>query len=264
MSNPGGWFSRVFDLYESKTEENTKTVQSRMAASIKERRGDMGDITQTCQTLIDQINKLLAEKHRLRAYEQDIKVREAAFKSEPSISGKGEMLAKALEQILPAHMLPGNVGDINKVAWPFYYAFDFDFGLNPTLDINTRQAQSVQVSQEAAFLLLAVYRDFFGTPYSEAGQLGPYQIDVRDNQSSRQFNNNPIPVQTLGADSRPTWLPTPMLFLPNASMTVTMSTFLLAGESMVTVGDSKSQIMLAGLRVRIEDASAVLSTIFGQ
>ena len=47
MSNPGGWFSRVFDLYESKTEENTKTVQSRMAASIKERRGDMGDITQT-------------------------------------------------------------------------------------------------------------------------------------------------------------------------------------------------------------------------
>lgn len=215
-----------------------------------------------CTALQQQIYELLQQRQALRQKEKNIRIREGAIFSEPLIPGSSAVLKKTLSAILPSHMLPGNVGDVNSVAWPFYFSIPFDFGTDPTLTSLSRIQNSVQVTQEAGFLLLGVSKNF-DSQDSESGFLGPYQIDVRDNQSTRQFNDKPIPLQMIGENSLPTEFVTPLLFVPNASIQVVASTWLNTGESMATVGSGKFEICLFGLRIRIEDAGSVLSTIFG-
>ena len=163
-----------------------------------------------------------------------------------------------LKNSLPSYMNPSNVGNINQVAWFFYEQVNFDFGVNPTLTPATRQTQSFQVSQEAALLMMAVSRTY--SSYTTAGDLGPWQIDFRDRQSSRQFNDLPIPIQTIATKGNYSVLPTPMLLMPNAFFDVTMTTF---ATAQATVGTSSHQFSFFGYRVRVEDANQVLGTIFG-
>lgn len=176
-----------------------------------------------------------------------------------AIEGNPSTLKDHLRKYLPAHMLPGNVGEYNKVTWPFWFQVNFDFGNNPTWSSATRQVQSFQVTNEAAFLLMSVTRKSYA--YSTAGELAPVQLEIRDRQSSRQFNDKPIPMQMFGIKSRPSILPTPMLIMPNAFIDVTMSSFVPAPQ--VTAGSGKFEYSFFGYRVRVEDADKVLSTIFG-
>jgi len=169
-----------------------------------------------------------------------------------------QSLRDNLKNSLPSYMNPSNVGNINQVAWFFYEQVNFDFGTNPTLTPATRQTQSFQVSQEAALLLMSVSRTF--STYSTSAGLGPWLVEFRDRQSSRQFNDLPVPLQMIGTKSNPSILPTPMLLMPNAFFDVTMTTF---ATSQATVGESKHQLSFFGYRVRIEDADQVLGTIFG-
>ena len=107
-------------------------------------------------------------------------------------------LKEQLMSVLPQNMLPGNVGDVNKVTWPFWYVGTFNFGTNPTYGPLTRTTQSFQVSQEAGLLLMAIGRKAWDN--SIAGDLAPLQLEVRDRQSSRQFNDRPMPLQNIGKD----------------------------------------------------------------
>lgn len=222
---------------------------------------DDNQIDNACVQLQEKINELLTRRAELRKQEKNFRVRSSVFSSQPVIPGSADSLKKVLSSILPAHMMPGNVGDVNSVAWPFYYPFQFDFGTDPTLTSLSRQERNQQVSQEAGFLLLGISKNFEQQD-SESGFLGPYQIDIRDNQSTRQFNDNPLPIQCIGEDSRPTEFATPLLFLPNASIKITASTWLATGETLATVGSGSFEVCLYGLRVRIEDAASVLGTIF--
>ena len=222
-------------------------------------------VSQKCSALETEIRNLLSIRADIRKRERDLIQQEQAFASEFQLrQGSSDASLEAnMRKILPSHLVPGNVGNIDRVAWPFYYEVEFDFGTDPTLTSATRQTQGFQVSQEAGFLLMGAYFDA-DEENSESGQLGPYQVEIRDRQSSRQFNDRPIPVQMLGRDSRPTRLPTPMLILPNASVDMIVSSFVPAGISVATLGESKIRFTLSGLRVRVDDDRAVLSTIFGQ
>ena len=169
-------------------------------------------------------------------------------------------LHDTLKAFLPSYMMPGNVGQINKVTWPFWEVVTFDFGVNPTWSNATRQTKSFQVTQEAGFLLTGVSRKSYG--YNIASDLGPLQVELRDRQSSRQFNDRPIPLQMFGKRSRPSVLPTPMLLLPNAFVDV-IATSWLTTSTMTTVGTGKFDLVFHGYRIRVEDQDKVLSTIFG-
>lgn len=176
-----------------------------------------------------------------------------------AIEGDPKSLKSHIAKYLPAHLRPGNVGGYNKVTWPFWFQTNFDFGTDPTYSQNTRQTQSFQVDQEAAFLLMAISRKSYA--YSTAGELAPLQFELRDRQSTRQFSDKPVSMQTIGDKSRPTILPTPMLIMPNAFIDITMTSWLQAPQA--SVGSGKFQYSFFGYRIRIEDADQVLSTIFG-
>jgi len=169
-------------------------------------------------------------------------------------------LKQHLKRLLPPGMVPGNVGHINEVMWPFYHVLSFDFGVNPTYGPTTTQTKSFQVTQEACLLLSKITRKSYS--YDNSSDLAPLTMTLRDRQSSRQLNDRPIPIQMIGKKSRPTVLPTPYLIMPNAFIEVEIRSWLTADQAAST-GTGKFDFVFEGYRIRIEDQDKVLSTIFG-
>lgn len=168
-------------------------------------------------------------------------------------------LREQLASKLPSFLMPGNIGGYNKVTWPFWIPLTFDFGTNPSYGPNTRQSQSFRVSQDGAFLLQAITRNSFS--YDDAGELCGLQINLIDRQSTRQLNDQPIPIQAIGHKSRPAIFPTPYLLMPSALMEVEVTSWFPGTQA--TTGNGKHQFIFFGYRVRVEDFENVLSTVVG-
>lgn len=206
---------------------------------------------------IQELSSHLQETNRAS---QSMKRRLQVLSSTPVVKDAGG-LENNLLSILPPELMPGNVGHINNVAWGFQYEIDFNLGTDIILNSNTKADSQVQVSQEAAFALTSIYR--YANEYTDAGDLGPLQINIQDLQSTRFFNNTPIPIQAIGQKGKPTQLPTPLLFMPNARILISLSTWLRAGINQQTQGEAVHKFILKGFRVRVEDAQSVLSSIYG-
>ena len=221
--------------------------------------------------MLNRIRQVVQETNQMKTSAASLRGRAQALASQPVMAG-GNSLANNLRSFLPNHLVPQNVGNINHVSWPFYYTVDFDLSTTSPwianagdLTASTKLEASFQVSQEAAFLLTAVTRH--ANQYGEAGDLGPLQVEFRDRQSSRFFNNRPIPIQVFGQKGYETILPTPMILMPNAFFDITLSTFLADGVTQDTPGDAgsgKHTFTFIGYRFRIEDAKKVLSSIYGR
>lgn len=197
-----------------------------------------------------------------RNRENNLKARWMVLNSQPELAASDiKRLEANFQGFLPSHLVPGNVGPINAVVWPFWEQMDFDFGVDPTISTNLRQTQSFQVSQEAAFMIMAISRD--SREVNLAGSLGPWQIVMKDAQSSRQLNDKPLAFQEIGFKSNPTVLPTPYFLFPNARFEVEMSGFNDPALSFIALGMASHQLSFFGYRVRVEDAQRVLSTIYG-
>lgn len=196
----------------------------------------------------------------------NLKARQKSLTQQPLVS-QGQDLSWALRKFLPESLVPTNVGHINKVAWPFYYSFNFDLSQTsdwPNLTANTQQVRDIVVSQEAAFLMTGIQRH--ADDYNSGGDLGPLAIEFRDRQSSRFFNDSPIPIQMIGMEGNPTELPMPMLILPNAKFEITLTSLLAQGATQNTEpgATGKMQFTMYGYRTRVEDAENVLSFIYGR
>lgn len=218
------------------------------------------DIAQSCQQQLAEINSLIEERQKLRNQEKNLRLREQVLSSRPILKG-GASLTDSLRRILPARLVPGNVGEVNQTAWPFYYAFDFDFGVDPVLSAATRQTRQIIVSQEAGFIMTAASVAWVGGDQT-ASFRAPWQFTVRDNQSTRQLNDVPIRVADLGWNGQPTELYTGYLLVPNGSISMEVSTFIEPGVTMPTIGDGRFQISIFGVRVRVEDFDKVMTTTF--
>lgn len=196
---------------------------------------------------------ILEERKILRRIEKSLRKQ---YKGENQMSS----LHDKLKAFLPSYMMPGNVGQINKVSWPFWEVISFNFGVNPTWSNATRQVQSFNVTQEAGLLITGITQKTYG--HDNSTDLAPLQVEIRDRQSSRQLNDRAIPLQMFGKRSRTSVLPTPILFLPNAYVDVIMTSWLTT-STMASVGTGKIDLVFSGYRIRVEDQEKVLSTVFG-
>jgi hypothetical protein len=164
------------------------------------------------------------------------------------------------------NMMPGNVGDINKIVWPFWFTFNA-----PVLAPSTSSTASFTVSQEAAFIWMSFSKVVFkrtGTapnwvytaidPNDETGSGDASGLNVvfRDSQSSRTFQRNPMPLDAYGVPEFPTVISTPLMFLPNSTVETQYSN---SNASDVYV----PWITFFGYRVRIENAQDILSLVTG-
>lgn len=166
---------------------------------------------------------------------------------------------------LPKGLAPGNVGDINRVMWPFWFTTT-----NITLAPNTSVQGNITITQEAAFIFThytkAVFLEKTGQPgeflfvdpdqADSSGKSNGLTFDMRDSQSSRSFMNVGLDLNQIGYWKYPTWLPTPQLFLPNSNIEFNF-------QNNTNDRTYKPFITMHGLRVRIEHAKDILSTISG-
>lgn len=216
------------------------------------------------QLLADNAHKILEDIKKTKRAIANLRARASSLKSQP-VAKRGSSIKDVMKGILRPDLVPGNVGHLNEVTWSFYHQIDFNLSeLNgwPTFTRASSQTRSFQVSQESAVLLTGVSRH--ANDYSVAGDLGPWLMEIRDRQSSRFFNNSPIPIQTIAQKGYITPLPVSMLVMPNAFIDVTMSNFLSDGDSQTAIGEISGihQFSFHGYRIRIEDAEKVLSSIF--
>ncbi len=209
-----------------------------------------------------QIQHLTGLKRQLRVREKDLDAR-ARYLSTPGTikSNSVKTMRGNLMASLPAYMMPGNVGGINEVTWPFYFQVNIDLGDDPTISSNLYTNQSFQVDQEACFMLqsISIAYDTNGAGASAISN-APLQVEIIDRQSSRRFNDGPMPIQMIGTDSCPSILPVPMYVHPNGIIDFKINGF--STVDLATEGSGSFQISLFGNRMRIEDGGKVLSTIF--
>lgn len=210
-----------------------------------------------------EINTLTNLKRQLRQQEKSIEAR-AAYLAQPQqfAHNSARDLKEQMQSNLAPHMMPANLGGFNEVAWPFFFQVNIDFGADPTLSDMIRTKSFFQVDQEAAFLLMSVSASFGkDAANNSALETAPVQIEIIDRQSSRRFNNAPIPLQMIGNNSNPMIMPTPMYISPNAILDIEASGMQAVPHQYT--GSGKVQLSFFGYRTRIENAQNILSTIFG-
>jgi hypothetical protein len=196
------------------------------------------------------------ETRDARDREQALRARIKAMGNESVISSSD--MGNNLSKIIPPHLTPKNVGDLAGVMWDFYFTTTFDFGTDPTFDLNSKMIDNFRVDQEASFLLMGFSRSYHSN--GNAGRLAPIGLTLRDAQSTRQFNDQPFPIQNIGEHGQPTRLETPLLFSANATVIVEATSWV--PEAMDTIGNGKHEITFFGLRVRDTDNVKVISQMF--
>ena len=206
----------------------------------------------TREELILDITKLQERRQNLRVSERDIVNNTKLIDMQPVVSGEGN-LRTSLERMLPKHLVPTNTGSLRQVLTPFWYRVIFDLGTNPTITANFTQSQSFQVSQDAGFLLTKISR--YWKDQGEAGMGAPLGVSIRDNQSTRQFNDNPIPLQNIGFRGRPSLLHTPLLIVPYGSFKMTLTSLITtpAAWDWALVGNGYQELMFGGYRIDMGD-----------
>lgn len=156
-----------------------------------------------------------------------------------------------LQSKIPKHMMPGNVGQNSQVVWPFHFVVEFDLGANPIFSAATRLQKFFQVTQDAGFLLCGISRSSSG--FDAGSELAFLGMDLRDRQSSRQFNSTPIPIQAIGRSSKYTRFFDPQWINPGAYVDVTLTSLVntatLANTSSGGI-NSKITLTFYGYRMR--------------
>jgi hypothetical protein len=163
----------------------------------------------------------------------------------------------------------GNIGDINKIIWPFFFASS-QFGEDVTqLAPNQSVSTYVNITQEAGFVLTKLVKTVFEVVdlgggnywYSyvnpkdlSSGLASDLRFTITDVQSSRSFHYAPINLDHIGDAKDPTCLKTPIYFAPNANVEVKF------------FNDSQTKtyvpmMMFHGYRIRIEDEQESLGRV---
>jgi len=171
-------------------------------------------------------------------------------------------LKQNLEQ-LPYFLRPSNVGNINEVIWPFYFATPVE-QVNPS----TNKRSQFSVTQEAAFVLMNYTKTVYilDTNTNDISYIDPDDVSTgqapdlkfffRDAVSSREFFNHPIDMNLIGTPRWPSVLPSPQMFLPNSTVEIGY------------INDHATNVYLVqtqffGYRIRIEKAKDILSLVGG-
>ena len=179
-------------------------------------------------------------------------------------TNSAESMKTNLNISLPAHLVPGNVNELNKVIWPFFYKTD-KLELAPNVNGRT----SFTVTQEAGFTWMSYTKTVYlkdaitsvltyvdPEDTSAAGEANGLTFTLRDSASTRQFHDKAMFLDHVGSPRFPTVLPTPVFILPNGNYEASI------------INSHPTNIYVVymtffGYRVRIDDAQHILSLVYG-
>lgn len=206
-------------------------------------------------------NLVEKEAHFLNEKQKSLSVQEQRVKENMLKDSDPMSLKQNLQTKLPNYLAPGNVGDINRVIWPFYFTTDKVI-VPPETNIRT----SFTVTQEASFVwmyytktVLVLDTDTNAESYLDPDGVNNFasglSFTIRDPQSQRQFFNRPIDLDHVGNPRWPSTLPAPQLVLPRSSLEVQFFN----DDAETTYIPS---LTFFGYRIRMENANELLSTVY--
>ena len=172
---------------------------------------------------------------------------------------------------VPYWTAPGNVGDINTVIWPFYFATEF-LEILPNTGGGGGSAvgsvsSSFSVTQEAAFIAMWFTKVVFlktviagVTNYqyldpdasAGGGKAVGLSVSFTESSSTRQLVNLTMNMDHIGSPRFPSLMPTPMLLLPLENFKTIYSNS--GNDTFVAF------ITFFGYRIRIQDINNIQST----
>ena len=204
----------------------------------------------------------------LDAREKGLSMRESLARQQQTPNANARDLEFNMRNNMAA-LAPGNVGDINKIIWPYWFSTPA-----PATPIGAGQnfQTSFSITQEAAFIMMSFTKAVYKVNPDNANAwefLDPNNLNapiyqapglaftIRDSSSSRQFFNTPIPLSNYGNQRFPSKFPRPLLFLPRQQVQVAFYNQLTnANVSYVPF------ITFFGYRMRIEDAQALKGLVY--
>lgn len=213
----------------------------------------------TLTSLLDEIEQKRNAIRKLRAEERSVSEKEKLFLTEPLIKRNG--LRENLKSCLPKELVPSNVGELEEIVWPYEYPMSIDFqnGADSVISANKIYPLTEQVGQESCFILTGISRAFSSQGISGNGI--PLKYLIKDMQSTRQIMDKPLCLAHIAHSGKVTKLPTPYLFMPNARITVELSS-MLDSDITLTGVSTYTEIILHGVRCRIEDASRIIEAMY--
>lgn len=176
-------------------------------------------------------------------------------------------LKSNLDASLPPELRPGNVGEIMKVIWPYWFP---STPVSQAVVPGQSARVSFTVTQEAAFIMtslakvvhydnagIATYIDpaNFNTSQGQ-GNANDLSVTIRDASSSRDFQALPFELDHIGDPQNPTSFPTPMLIRENGTLE-----FQVINSSLATTYYPK--LIAFGYRIRIDAYEKILSGVTG-
>lgn len=200
----------------------------------------------------------------------------------PAQAGAGGNAGRRLQEKFSDGILsgiqPGNIGDINRVIWPFAFQFQTQNGVVADVEVGQTQTLAFTVTQEAGFLMRTISHSTFrrgGTagnyfytyidPYyfnEDANSPNGLTFVMQDAVSTRQYTGSlngrtMQEVSTLGNANFPKIYPSTVFLLPNQTMLMKLT------NNSPTNDVYRSFITVWGYRIRVEDAQKILSTVTG-
>jgi len=165
---------------------------------------------------------------------------------------------------------PGNIGDINRVIWPFAFQFQSQNGAVADIAPGQSQTLSFSVTQEAGFLMRTISHSTFRLVGANYEYIDPFFFDesvnspngltytLQDAVSSRLFTGalqgrTSKEVSLMGNANFPSIYPSTVFLLPNQTMLLNLSNS--GSETFRTF------VTVWGYRIRVEDAQKILSTV---
>lgn len=217
---------------------------------------------QNLKRQLERMKSLVAkEEHYLIQKEKSLKERENRLKQLVLKDTQPQNLKANIKAHLPNYLAPGNVGDINRVIWPFYFTTD-----KVEVQPNSNQRTSFVVTLEASFVWMYYTKTVFvkDAVSGEESYLDPDDTSsfasglsffMRDPQSQREFFNRPIRMEHVGNPRWPSTLPAPQMILPRSTIEVN---FINETDDTIYI----PQITFFGYRIRMEHQQELLSTVY--
>lgn len=170
-------------------------------------------------------------------------------------------LLSILKKVLPANLVPSNMGDFKDVSYPTWYELEFDFsnGVDTVFDPLNLITKFFTIGQEHGFLLSNISRAYNNNDF--AGEGAPLEVTFRNAASSRQFNDNPILIQHFASRGKQTPFTVPMFIHPNSKLEVTMkswypNTYTIANTSGI------QRLVFSGRRVDMNSLKTLSQRVF--
>ena len=216
--------------------------------------------------------KLLQEKEKLEA--QLARMQTHLTKRENNLVQKQELLLESGPQGLqrqlsqmPVFLVPGDVGDINKVIWPSFFSTNV-VSIPPDSQVDS----GFSVSKTAGFIMIAYSKmvsvevDLGGGNFTytyinpdddgAAGKAPGLSFNFRNSSSTREYMDTAVNMDHVGNPRFPTYLYAPEMVFPNQNIGVSFFN----NDPATTY---RASLTFYGIRIRIEDSYDLLSSVYG-